>query len=1212
MLSSGNNNLSRGSAAISSDLPPLTQCLPLEQITLGNQKYTRCGELRRALGVPLGSASEDYSFGVSHPKPQSLAGTEELKHFKESVQDTSRKARDRAKMWRDSLFKLDKYREALSSKKRQRSELPLNERSNGATLAKMGSQVHRNSHDIMAQRLEDRAKNIGLNKRVRTSVADVRADGRSNLASRQQMVMEKGTDMLQDSGGGTVRFEEKIRRLPAGGEGWDTKNKKKRSIGVVGSRILNGDREIKRAMHPKISAESKLRSCDTQGFRSKSSPGVSGISKLDGPLEPTGSDTSTVLRNEMDTVTLPRDRLALLEQKAVTKGSNKPNVNEDNLASSPNTMMKAKARAPRTSSIMMLDSSLKVQSSSTSLQGSSSVAQWVGQRPKNSRTRRTNIVAPVSNHVDAQISSQGFATNDFSTRTSTGTNGSLIANSIDNHTPKFKREIDIGLSESEESGAGDNKTKEKGINSGEVALTSSQRAGHFLLPSKKNKLLTNEIGDGVRRQGRSGRGSSLTRPGIHVVREKLENLPTIKPLQSVNAVSDKNKSKTGRPPSKKLKDRKSSARVGPIINSGSLDYTGESDDDREELFSAANSARNASIDRASCGPFWKKMESIFASVSSEDLSFLKEQLSFADELDEGLSQMLGSECNLLGVLVQKELPDYCGERQGDHSNQDSVKKSALYGKVDMGRLEKGAPLYQRVLSALIEEDESEEFYIHSEGKNIPLHYASDDSHCGSCNLIDIESKDRDRMESEVESTVDFQTHRNSFLDRISCDKSVASNTFRNSSMSNSLHSNGQWPGDDDFSHSDIVHASEICSNDLSQLQTRDLTISAFPSSDHKYQLMYLDDRVLLELQSIGLCPETLPDLAEGEEMIGQDIMELKEGLYQQIGRKKRKLGRIDKAVQKGKEVERRTIEQIAMDQLVELAHRKRLACRRNNSSKSAVRKVSRQVALAFIKRTLARCRKFEDTGSSCFSEPALQEVIFSTPTCNNDAKSVDCVGSGTASNTCNEVSNHHGEARGSVAISSTFEIDDSHGDYFDRGRKREVLIDDVIGSASSRVTSSLDSAVLGGVKGKRSDRERDINKDIIRCNSVSGTSHSSLDGLKNDRKTKSKPKQKNNHLSTSGNGPRGSSHSVAGPSNKLDSAGSMSLGDASKEAEEPIDYANLQLHELDTIGLEVSNELGGPQDLGSWLNFDDDALQDHDSMGLAIPMDDLTDLQMLM
>jgi hypothetical protein len=95
------------------------------------------------------------------------------------------------------------------------------------------------------------------------------------------------------------------------------------------------------------------------------------------------------------------------------------------------------------------------------------------------------------------------------------------------------------------------------------------------------------------------------------------------------------------------------------------------------------------------------------------------------------------------------------------------------------------------------------------------------------------------------------------------------------------------------------------------------------------------------------------------------------------------------------------------------------ACRRSCASKSAVRKVSKHVALAFVKRTLARCRKFEDTGASCFSEPALQDVLFSVSPCNNDTKSVDCVGSGTASNTCNEAS-HQAEARGSGMSSEIF------------------------------------------------------------------------------------------------------------------------------------------------------------------------------------------------
>ncbi|CAK9179097.1 unnamed protein product [Ilex paraguariensis] len=92
MLSSGNNAI-RGSSTLSStDVPPLPQCLMLEPITLGNQKYTRAGELRRVLDTSLGSTSGN-SVGAGHVKPTPPVAREDLKNFKESVQDASRKAR---------------------------------------------------------------------------------------------------------------------------------------------------------------------------------------------------------------------------------------------------------------------------------------------------------------------------------------------------------------------------------------------------------------------------------------------------------------------------------------------------------------------------------------------------------------------------------------------------------------------------------------------------------------------------------------------------------------------------------------------------------------------------------------------------------------------------------------------------------------------------------------------------------------------------------------------------------------------------------------------------------------------------------------------------------------------------------------------------------------------------------------------------------------
>lgn len=55
------------------------------------------------------------------------------------------------------------------------------------------------------------------------------------------------------------------------------------------------------------------------------------------------------------------------------------------------------------------------------------------------------------------------------------------------------------------------------------------------------------------------------------------------------------------------------------------------------------------------------------------------------------------------------------------------------------------------------------------------------------------------------------------------------------------------------------------------------------------------------------------------------------------------------------------------------------ATRGSLASKNGMPKVSKQVALAFARRTLARCKKFEECGVSCFNEPALRDIIFAPP-----------------------------------------------------------------------------------------------------------------------------------------------------------------------------------------------------------------------------------------
>lgn len=88
------------------------------------------------------------------------------------------------------------------------------------------------------------------------------------------------------------------------------------------------------------------------------------------------------------------------------------------------------------------------------------------------------------------------------------------------------------------------------------------------------------------------------------------------------------------------------------------------------------------------------------------------------------------------------------------------------------------------------------------------------------------------------------------------------------------------------------------------------------------------------------------------------------------------------------------------------------ACRGSRSSRGAIQKVPKQVALASIKRTLGRCKSYEEAGISCFSEPTLQNVMFAANSCEKDTQSADYIVSGTASNTCNKAS-HQIEARNS-------------------------------------------------------------------------------------------------------------------------------------------------------------------------------------------------------
>lgn len=87
------STVSRGGATTTGEGPAVLQSLTLDPITMGDQKYTRLGELRRVLGISFGTTAEDNFFGAAHTKPPSLVTTEELKRFKSLISDSMNKAR---------------------------------------------------------------------------------------------------------------------------------------------------------------------------------------------------------------------------------------------------------------------------------------------------------------------------------------------------------------------------------------------------------------------------------------------------------------------------------------------------------------------------------------------------------------------------------------------------------------------------------------------------------------------------------------------------------------------------------------------------------------------------------------------------------------------------------------------------------------------------------------------------------------------------------------------------------------------------------------------------------------------------------------------------------------------------------------------------------------------------------------------------------------
>ncbi|KAK6248732.1 hypothetical protein QUC31_020297 [Theobroma cacao] len=1235
------------------DVSNFFQCLRFDpKVVAADHKSNRQGDFKRHINVALGISADESPTVLSKGKLLPFPIPEEIKRVKAGLRDCAVKARERMKTFNEALSVFNKFFPSIPSKKRSRSESFSSDRPNallssdrsvlGPTIGKMGMHNHSiaGGFEFEQQKLEERPKSAVPNKRTRTSLVDVRVcifdifhlyafsvmmDMRNNALVRQPGNADRDREMLRVSNSGAVQGED--RTLSGGVDGWEKAKMKKKRSGIkpdvspsmVSTKPIEGYRESKQGMQqrPVTDARSRLNN-DSHGFRSGIANGSAGVGKSEGISQPTGlGPRSSVPRSDLDSSPLLNDRrdrpVASDKERVNLRAVNKMSVRDEFNSASPtsSTKMNASIRGPRSGSGVAPKLSPVVHRATasndwelshctnkpptaggannrkrtTSARSSSPpVAHWAGQRPqKSSRTaRRTNLVPIVSSNDETPSldTVSDMAGNEI---------GSGFARRLSSSSPqqvKLKGDAlsTAALSESEESAAAEIKSKEKVKKSDEMdekAGQNVQKVSTLVLPSRKTKLMTGEdIGDGVRRQGRTGRGVTSTRSVMPMTVEKFGNVGTAKQLRSARLGLDKAESKAGRPPTRKLTDRKAYARQKHAAINAAADLLVSSEDGHEELVAAVNAL--VSFAHAFPNSFWRQMEPFLGFISDVDIAYLKQQGNC--ELTKLASTPVPSIIDGCSIISNGcELLE-----QGRDAGIDAVTSTVelLSQQLVLETRDNNViPFCQRFIAALIPEEDSDSgnedlpFDLYGTGFEMDGELGSN----GLSHIINFQSTGHASVNS-------YRITGKPENDDPEID--MLGNTGINSSFSHCL--NGTF--------SDPLMPSIVC-------------------SEFQYENMKINEKLFLEAQSIGIFLEPPPDIGQMEDdEIREDISKLEEMHNEQVSKKKGLLDKLLKAASETREIQEKEFEQRALDKLVTMAYEKYMTCWGPNATggKSSSNKMIKQAALAFVKRTLDRYHKFEDTGKSCFDEPMLRDMFLSGSSRLNGARSVDSPTDGESGKPCGNSSTRSLEARTSGQNGDSYAVNSSDllppsnrfsdqttvkdDSWSNRVKKRELLLEDVVGSTigTSSAQSGIGSSLSSSTKGKRSERDREgkgHGREVLSRNGTNKIGRP-VSNVKGERKSKTKPKQKTTQLSVSVNGLLGKMSEQPKPSTSVSKSSEVTANNTAKEKDE--------------FSLDVLDDLQLPgQDLGSWLNIDDDGLQDHDFMGLEIPMDDLSDLNMM-
>ncbi|CAN4101430.1 unnamed protein product [Withania somnifera] len=1177
-------NMTRSTSTVTrTDAVNFFQCLRFDpKAMVTDHKLNRVIDFKRLTSLTLGVPVEDSPLVSSKGKLFPSPSVEEARQLKTGLRESCTKARERVKIFTESLSVLNKCFPSIPSRKRSRSDALSNDRSmtfspsdrsvSGTGIGKTGTQSHCSpiGYEFEQQKSEERVKNSVPSKRTRTSMADVRPDLRANTPTRTARSIDRDRELLRFPNGSAIQGGDHTPSIAV--EGWEKLRMKKKRSGIkpdatssMMAKPIDGHREPKQGVQPRLPSDNRSRFTDN-GFRPGVTPG--GVGKADGAAQQVTlgirSSLSKVDQDNHPHLPDRRDRPLGSDKERVNlrtvNNTMKAAAREDFASPSPtsSTKLNPATRAPRSGSGVAPKLSPPVQRAAAAndweishctnklpsavgtgnrklktRSSSPPVAQWTSQRPqKISRPARRNnfLIVPNNDEISTLDSTSDVLRTE---------------RRLSNSSPQQKLKSDLfspAVSETEELGAAEIKSKDKSKRSDEVDEKAGnvQKMSTLLLPPRKNKVVSGEdYADGVRRQGRSGRGFTSARSLMPLMAEKL-NVGTAKQLRTSRHALDKTESKGGRPPTRKLSDRRAYKRQKHATMDAAADFLVGSDDGHEELLAAASAVANTT--QALSSSFWKQMEPLFRFISELDAAFLRQQVNHETDLVAPASLPFDADASSsISVFGLSKV----GGQKSETWSFDLTSEHVVSGKSKP----KGISLYQRMMATLVPEE------LYCNGK---------------------EDLNSNVYRSGIEMEMDSESNAScaQMLNSRDVSQYCASNGFKINSNGCSIDKLDDIKADNVTS----VLEGDFSSYNQSQngLLSEHQTVPGFVCSEYQYDEMSIDERLLLEIHYIGIYPDLESDLAEtGNEEISSEICKLQEKHQEMVSKKKRMLGKLLNSSTEMREFQEKEFEQRALDKLVAMAYEKYMICWGPNAHgmKSASGKMAKQAALAFVKRTLHRCQQFDETRKSCFSEHLYKDMFLSGISRLNDGQ--------TDSNT-------DGEA-GKSYISTS-------------GCSGEAIV----------------SVVQKEKEVRETEKEKEMAERYYPAMERLKLVDLPLPMSREKRKPKTKAKQKTAPLSTSVNGLFGRMSEPKLPGSSIaKSSGTSATGTGNDnndcnldELEDPIDLSGLQLPEMDVLG--VPDDLGGQgQDIGSWLNIDDDGLQDHDFLGLEIPMDDLSDLNMM-